>query len=281
MSYRQFKVWLLLPQILIDLLLSKIFNFIPGLWFKYKEYAAIIDTETSFNSGQGDLLKNKPIKLSIQDVTNKKIRRSIRFLKLFGKWNIYTFDKLHENREPIYITKDELNIDDRYFGERISDYNVNELCKPKNSRKLKKSGKTIDQLEPQYWIIVAKYSDNHKKMTEERKNRYNSRTKKDLEKLVDKCIKEDNILGRSNSITGEWNNEPVAFKVVRANRIDLFQILINACDDEDLKEMINVVISNDGWEAPNKYKDTNGYKTLLNQAKSDEMKELIKKYYKD
>jgi hypothetical protein len=281
MNYRQIKCWLLLPQILIELLLCKIFNFVPGIWFKYKSYAAIIDTNTSFNNGHGDLLKDKPIKISIQDITNKKIRKTLKFLSIFGKWNIYTFDRISNNRKPIYITKDELKKDDRFFGERISDSNVDDLYTYKNIRKLKKSGKTIDQLEPQYWVIVAKYSDNHKKMTEERQNRYNSRTKKDLEKLVDYCIKEDNILGRSNSITNEWNNDPVAFKVVRANRIDLFQKLITACDDEDLKEMINVVIDYDGWEAPNKYKDSNGYKTLLNQAKSDEMKELIKKYLTD
>lgn len=51
--------------------------------------------------------------------------------------------------------------------------------------------------------------------------------------------------------------------------------LIDSCDEEDRKEMLNMVIDDNGWKAPERYKNTIGYDTLLNQAKTEEMKKLI------
>ena len=85
-------------------------------------------------------------------------------------------------------------------------------------------------------------------MRQERDKSY-VRNRKNLEKAVDKAIKNDNLTGRFSQIKNEWNYDPIIYKVVRADRIDLVQKLIDSCvDNEDIKDMINQEIDSDGWD---------------------------------
>ena len=45
---------------------------------------------------------------------------------MFENWNIYSFDEKRtpENRQAFYISKDELKNGDIYYGERLSDHDV-------------------------------------------------------------------------------------------------------------------------------------------------------------
>jgi len=274
-SWRQVKMWLKLPQVLFEMILSKIIDFVPRLGLKYDSMAAKIDTGTSFNNGHGDVLEYEPIKLTLSDIKNDKMRKTLKMTGIFDEWNIYTFDYVHDKRQPIYITKDELHKGDHYHGERISDSDVDKNYGRSKRRYLKSKGvKDISELEPQFWVVCAIHDEEHEEMRKERNTRYKNSAIKALEKNVKKAIKNDNILGRSSSFTDEWNNDPIAFKVVRADRVDLMQQLIDGCiDSEEKEKMLNDTIDSEGWSARSGY----GEKYLPETIKSVEMAKLFVK----
>ena len=275
-SWRQVKAWLKIPQILFEMILSKLIDFVPRLGVKYDSMAAKIDTGTSFNSGGGDVMKEEPIKLTIDDVKNDKMRKTLKMTGIFDEWNVYTFDRQQENRQPIYITKDELHKGDHYYGERISESTVDKNYGRGERRYLKSKGaENISELEPQFWVVVAVHSEEHDEMSKEREARYTEKEQKDLEKHVKKHIKEDRILGRSSSFAGGFNNNPIAFKVVEADRIDLMKQLIDGCiDNDEIDNMVNANVDSDGWET-----SSNGWdKYLPTTIKSVEMAKLLTPY---
>jgi hypothetical protein len=273
-SWRQVKGWLNIPRMIFEKILSKLIKFVPLLSLRYNELAAKIDFDKSLSI---NTFKEDPIKLGLMDIKNDNLRNTLAATGIFKKWNVYTFNRTHENRQPIYISKDELKKGDEYYGERISDSDVDKNYGKNKRRFLKSKGaEELSEIEPQFWVIVAKKTDKHDKMKKERDSRYNSKTIKALENAVKEAIKDDNILGRSNSFTGSWSHLPIAFKVVEADRIDLLQQLIDGCIDyQDRKDMLNNVIDSEGWSKDKKYYDGNLYKCLLDYAKSDEMKKFI------
>jgi hypothetical protein len=105
-------------------------------------------------------------------------------------------------------------------------------------------------------------------MRKERDIAYNKKENKELEKAVNAAIKE-NRYKRSRSFTGEWNNDPILFKVVRANRLDLFNKIMNVVSKDEAKELISMKINSDGWE------DNYYGKSILKDSKSEEMTNSI------
>jgi hypothetical protein len=282
---RLVRTWLMLPSVLFGLLLHKLVNFVPRILFRYNEYSARIDMDLSISTYKID--KDSLKQISLNDIKNKNLRRSLKATNIFNNWKVYYAYTTTENktcnvddslRDVIYITKDKLKVGDEYSGQRISEHEIDKRYGKLRKKYLKKLNiKNFNEIEPQMYLIVAKKTHRHDDMKKEREIRYEKKKRSALEKLVKKCIKDDDIIGRSNSITGMFNYDPVAFKVVDADRLDLMQKLIDACDDEELQEMLTVVLDSDGWESPEVYKDTNGYRTLLRIAKSEQMKELIQK----
>jgi len=277
-SWRQVKPWLKLPKYLLDKLLGLILPYIPRLPFMYDELSANIDLGKSLSLST---VKDEPIKLTLDDVKNDKVRKHLKMTNFFNNWNVYTFDReKYEGRVPVYITKDELKIGDEIHGERISESEVDKNYGMKNKRKYFKSKgvKNISELEPQFWVVAAKHTEEHDKMKDERSERYDKKTKKELDKLVNKCIKDDNLWGRTKQIFNQWDNKPIIFKVVEADRIDLAKKLIEACEDEeDLRKMINVKIDGEDWPftGDKRWKDD---KDVFDYVKSDEMRELLEPY---
>ncbi len=279
-SWKQVKAWLRIPEIIFDLLLQKLIKNVPRLGVKYDVLSANIDTGRAMGH---NILKQEPIKLTLNDIKNDNVRKTLKISGILKEWNVYTFDREHENRQPIYITKDELKKGDRYYGERISDWQVDDLYKPKNKRKLRKTGKEMHELEPQFWVVAAVHTEEHDKMDKDRKERYNKKERKALEKLVKDEINKAEFTGRTNSIYMQWNYDPLVYKIIYADRVDLMQKLIDACEKldgkEGVEEMLKQAIDKDGWHVDyEKYGSFNDVKTPLKEAKSDEMKNLIKKY---
>lgn len=240
-SWRQVKTWLQIPSVLFERLLNKIVGFVPQLNFKYDELSAKIDT--GIGIGPAIILESEPQKLKLSDIKNTKMKNTLKATGLFKSWNVYLLYNIGErkfniddnNRDVIYITKDELKKGDAVYAERVSDnkYN-NKDWKDKRKRKdMRRNGVQYSDLEPQMFVVTAIETDEHEKMSVERKERYNKKQTKDLEKLVNNCIKNDDILGYSKSIAGDWSRDPVIAKVVRADRIDLAEKLINGCYDSN------------------------------------------------
>ena len=68
-SWRQVKSWLKLPQLLLEMLLHKLINFVPRLGLRYDELSAKIDLGHSNTIGY--ILEEEPVKLTLNDIKNK------------------------------------------------------------------------------------------------------------------------------------------------------------------------------------------------------------------
>ena len=245
-SWRQAKYYFRLPFAILEKILSKLINYVPFLNLRYDELAAKIDFSTGLTPYK---MKDDINEISLDDIKNNKLRNSLKATGLFSNWNIYySSTKTQDNKDKIYISKDKLEKGNLYYSQRldIDDKNSNQI-----------------------YVIAAVKTSEHDEMQKERDERYNIRKDKALEKAVNLAIKE-NHYERSSSFTGEWNNEPILFKVVRADRIDLFNKIINNLPEDKVKKLVSMKIDNDGWVT----KYFNG-RDLLSQSKSKEMTDLI------
>lgn len=282
-SWRQVKAWLKLPQVLIEMLLQKIIKFVPRIGLRYDELAAKIDLGKGLSPYK---IEDDLEKLTLNDIKNDNLRRTLKTTGIFDKWNVYyahTVDPEQKyniddrGRDVIYITKDELKKGDTYYGERISEHYIDKKYLRSTRKLLKSKGaEKFSDLEPQMYIVVAAHSKEHEEMRKERDVRYEEKKKKALEKAVEKAIKNEDILGRSSSFAGEWNNNPIAYKVIDADRVDLMKKLIDGCfDAKELDDMVNDVINNEGWTSKYGYSDSN---YLPQNIKSIEMAKLLVNY---
>jgi hypothetical protein len=278
-SLRRFRGILKIPEILIEMVMSKIIDYVPRLGFLYDKLSAKIDTDSSISPSK---VKSDPIKITLDDIKNEKIKKTLKLTGIFNSWNIYTFDRLNDNRQPIYITKDEIELGDIIYGERVSDHYVDSNYSSKKSKRyLKSKGVShISEIEPQFWVVAAKKSDRHDKMETERQDRYDKKRRRELEKLVDEEISEASFTGRTRHIYGQWNNNPLIFKIIEADRIDLMKKVIDACRSVDgwdgVKELIHQAIDFEGRVVDyDKYSKFNDVKTPLKLAKSAGMKRLL------
>lgn len=274
-------MWLYLPIFWVDLLLSVIFRYIPSLNFQYLKLSARIDIGSSLGSNK---LKYIPIKLKLKDIKNRKVRYSLFLSGIFKKWNIYhmynigvrTFNIQDNNRDVIYITKDIIKENDIVYGERLSDWKVNKNYEGKKSKRFFRSvnleSDEFYKIEPQMYVISAVETFRHTEMKIERDKKYKINCYNDMTKKVKKCIKDDNLFCRS-SIKGDYTSYPIFHKVVKGDRIDLAKLMLNSCYDlEEKNKLVTYGVYSDGWETT--LKPT----YPINLVKSDEMKELIKKW---
>jgi len=274
-SWRQVKLWLNLPKYIIGKLFSYITDYVSVLDIRYDVISAKVDTNQSINY---DILKEEPIKLTIDDLKNMRIKNTLKFKSFFNEWNIYAFDREYENRTPVYITKDELKIGDKIVGERLSDHDVDSKY-----LKIKYTRDEMSKKEPQFYIVAAKYSNEHKEMRNERDIRYKEKIHKGLKKQLKKAIK-NNDFRETNHTTGNWNRRPIAYKIAEHDDIELMKLLIEKTDKNKKIEIFNQVIDDDGWVRISKQSDYErectyySKYTVMSYVKSDEMLKLIEPY---
>ena len=248
-SWRKAKAYFRIPQILIETILKKVIGFIPKLSILYDELSAKIDINKALSP---NTIKDDIQKLTLNDIENKSLRNTLKTTGIFDNWNVYLVRKTKDlsgksknEKDVLYITKDELHKGDLTYGDRIS----------------------VDS-DTQIYVISAVHSDRHEEMKKERDISYANKKKKGLEKEVNKCIKK-NEFDITSSFAGEWNHDPILFKIVRADRVDLFDKVISALKDR-AKEKVEIKIDSEGRQT--KY---TGH-TLLNIVKSDKMKKAIR-----
>lgn len=271
-SWRQVRLWLNIPKLVMEKLLHLLTGFVPKLKFEYDKYAAKIDDDSGLSP---NIIKEDPIKLTLDDIENKRMRNTLKATNILNDWNIYTFDRKYENRQPIYITKDELKKGDKYYGGRIGEHTVDSEYKSNNRKRLlrKKGVEDFSEIEPQFWIIAAVHTDNHDEMSKEREVRYKKNRDKKLEREVKKAIKDGDFSGYPY---------PIAFKVVKEDRVDLMKNIIDgAYDDQELNDIINSLVTDDGHiKLPNKFgRKYYNDESLMDIVKSDEMRKLIEPYF--
>lgn len=249
-SWRKIKAYLSIPQIIIEKLLSKLIKFVPYLNLEYDELAAKIDFDKSLNIP--NTVKNEPKKLTLDDIENVTLRNSLKLTGLFNNWNVYflrtNIDASDEKEKNVlYISKDEMKKGDNYYSDRLSISNDNQI-----------------------YIIFALKSYRHEEMGKERAISYKKKKDKKLEKEVNKAISE-------NKYNRRWSdgNEPVLFRVVKENRLDLFNKIIKSVSKDKAKELLSMKITDDGWT------DSVFGKTVLDYANtkqyhvSEELKNAI------
>lgn len=282
MTKRIISAWLYAPVFLTNILLSKIFRYIPSLNFSYLVLSARIDTGKSLG---GEKRKHVPIKLKLSDVKNRKMRYSLFLSGIFKKWNIYYIRNIGEmktcniqdnKRDVIYITKDILTENDIIHGERFSDWKINHNYEGKKSKKFFRSiNLEYDEfykIEPQIYVISALDSFRHKEMRIERDIKYKKDCYKDLTKKVKKSISDDNLFG-SYQVKGYFNRTILFHNVIRSNRIDLAKLMLNSCYDiQEKQKLVIYKVDSDGHQT--KYSGTSPIDIVV----SDEMKELILKW---
>lgn len=197
---KSINIYYFLPIILFRYLFDKIFNTYISVSTKYK----IISGEYYTNKGFG--FENKfecKRKLKIKDITNKKLRYSLYLTSLFKPWHIYLMNEGKNTttdlnkRESIYISRDKLEPGDKYTGERIRESEFNKLFKNKYRKQRRKLGvyNSSDhyKLEPQFYVVMIKYTDLQYKLKEYSKLKYEYKKEKELKKAVDTAIKTSNF----------------------------------------------------------------------------------------
>jgi len=275
-SWRQVKAWLKIPQILMERLIGKITGYVSELGIKYDQLAANIDLGSGLIP---TVIKQDPEKLTLDDIKNDRLRNSLKVSGILNKWNVYylyTIDpnstRVDNSRDVLYITKDELKKGDKVYAERLSERKFNkDINDKRKSKQRERDGVEISDIEPQMYIVAALETEEHDKMRDERNYRYTKKKSKELEKLVDKKIREDDILG---IVRHTFGYIPIGFKVVEEDRVDLMKKLIdNSFDDDEKRKLLTMAIDDEGWIVPKR-----GYISeinLMDEVKSDEMRDLI------
>lgn len=220
-SWRQAKAYLRIPNLIVDLALSKLLNYIPKLNFLYDSMAAKIDTGTSFNSGHGTEI-NCPIQeIKLEDIKDEKVKRSLKLSGLLKDWHIYKLDRVsHDGKTPIYISKDILKQGDKIHGERLPD-NIDKndpyvngiIVPPEDYKKM-----------TEFYVVAAKHSIEHDVMKDERNDRYETKKYKEYKEKVDKAIKSKYFMGRTSG--GDFT--PLFHNLIKNNYVDLVKQCLDA-----------------------------------------------------
>ncbi len=174
-SWRQAKAYLRIPGLLIDTAMSKILNYIPRLNTLYASMAAKIDTGTSFNSGHGTSINCKIEKITLSDIKDDKVGKSLMLSGLLKNWNIYKLDRENQGKTPIYISKDELKQGDPIHGERLH-----------------------QDSDTEFYVVAAKHTSEHDEMGVERRGRYDKKKYSGYKSKVDKAIEDNYIMTRTS-----------------------------------------------------------------------------------
>lgn len=224
-SWRQAKAYLRIPNLIVDLALSKLLNYVPKLNFLYDSMAAKIDTGTSFNSGQGNQI-NCPIQeIKIEDIQDQKIKKSLKLSGLFKDWHIYKLDRPNNGKTPIYISKDILHEGDMVHGERLPD-----TIDKNDTYAVALDNGTINPpadyiKSTEFYVVAAKHSIEHDTMKGERNERYEKKKYKEFKEKVDKAIKHHKyFMGRTSG--GDFT--PLFHNLIKNNYVDLVKKCLDA-----------------------------------------------------
>jgi hypothetical protein len=221
-SWRQTKAYLKIPALIVDTALSKILNYIPKLNFLYNSMAAKIDTGTSFNSGHGQKIDVNIQEITLSDIKDNKVKKSLMLSGLLKNWKVYRLDRVsHDGKSPIYLSKEDLKKGDFVHGQRLS----------------------TDEKNVEFYVVAAKHTEEHKEMSKERNERYKNKKYKEYNDKVNKAIKIGRFMGRSSG--GDLS--PLFHNLIKEGFLDLVKkCLDNQKDSEKKRQMIVFTYNSDG-----------------------------------
>lgn len=244
---RSINIYYFLPIILFRYLFDKIFNTYISISTKYNIISGKYFTDKGFG------FKNKfkcKRKLKIKDITNKKIRYSLYLTSLFKPWHIYLMNEGKDTttdlnkRESIYISRDKLEPGDFYTGERINEFYFNKLFKPKYRKQRRKLGvyKYIDhyKLEPQFYVVIIKYTDLQYKLKEYYSARYKYKKEKELKKAVNLAIK-TSIFNSRRSFTGKLGGTSLIEHLLHEKEYDYLHEIYGSLDEYDKERFVDIL----------------------------------------
>ena len=279
-NWRKIKYFLRIPGAILDVLLSKVLNYVPILNLKYDELCAKFDSNRSIphlSEIEEDIKK-----ISLSDIKSTKMKMSLIKSGLLKSWNIYyvkTFGEskgtsYNNNRDFIYLSKDELKKGDHVMKDRFNDH----FFFDKDN--IDKYGKDL----PEVFVLVTHPTIEHDELKHDRKS---SRLKKEhykYSKLLDGAIKDSNLprswrTSDKPSMFSTYHEygktEFLLHGLIKRGYIDLVQKYLNNCDsDEDRIKLVNMFIS-DGKETKHRDYDT---KMSFDLTKSDEMRSILVKW---
>jgi hypothetical protein len=275
--WKKTKIWLMLPWLLLDkFVFSRMFSYISLLSFNEKKMSGKLYDDVS---NIPIPIKSSLKRISISDIDNKKLKRTLRLTSLFRPWYVYfvrinSSKGVDNNREVIYLSRKPIRTGEKIYTNRISDSDLDKnYLTYRIKRFLRKHSLGRDEfykIESQLYVMVAKKTLLHDKLREKQKEAYERRKKKVLEKTVYKAIKRGTLFTYSTFL-GSFNSDlPLFHKVVESGRTDLVKKMLDATYDEnERKELIN-------------YKARRTYEGNLpiQYAETEEMKELLNNYGK-
>ncbi len=251
-SWRQTKAYLRLPALLIDTIMSKVLNYIPKLNMTYDSMAAKIDTDTSFNSGYGNTIKDNIEKINLSDIKDSKVRKSLILSGLLKDWNIYKLDRENQGKTPIYISKDELKKGDPIHGLRIS-----------------------QDADTEFYVIAAKHSSEHEEMRAERSSRNAKKRYNELKSKLTKSIsrKGTHLFDHIMTRTSMGNFTPLFHTLIKEGYLDLVKIAFESISNDYGKRLVLV----HKYDSDGDYTVSDKGESALNLKTTDEVKSFLDK----
>lgn len=277
-NWRKIKYFLRIPGAILDVLLSKVLNYVPMLNLKYDEISAKFDSNHSIPHPKK--IEEDIKKISLSDIKSTKMRMSLIKSGLLNSWNIYyvkTFGEskgtsYNNNRDCIYLSKDELKKGDRVIKDRVNDHFF-----------LDKDIKYKKEDLPEVFVLVTHPTIEHDELKNDRKSTKLKKEHDKYSKLLDDAIKDSKIqknYGGNPSMFSTYHvyGETVFLlhELIKRDHVDLVEKYLDNCDsDEDRVKLVNMFISN--GEYVSKYRD---YETHMSfdLTRSDEMKNLLIKW---
>jgi hypothetical protein len=156
-----------IPQAIIGFIGKKLLGVYPLLNLKWREMKRATTglKDSPFSTGSTGIMKHELVKISIDDLPENKLKLAM-FLR---DWNVYLAKDYkskgggeHGNigRQVIYISKDEIKIDDTYRGERLHDSDIyphEDFIMKKNSKGTYYPSKLKEPEDFPMILMVAKY----------------------------------------------------------------------------------------------------------------------------
>ena len=158
-----------IPQAILGFLGKKLLGIYPMLNLRWREMKRATTglKDSPFSTGDTNVMKHELTKVGIDDLPENKLKLAM-FLR---DWNIYLAKDYKSTgggehgkigRDVIYISKDEIKLDDTYRGQRLSDsdiYPEDDFIMSKNSKGKPYPSKLKDPANFPMIIMVAKYDE--------------------------------------------------------------------------------------------------------------------------
>ena len=245
---KSINVYYMLPIIFFRYLFDKVFNTYIKISTKYKVISGKYYTGKGFSFETKFKCKRK---LKIKDIKNKKLRYSLYLTSLFKPWHIYLMNEGKDTttdlnkRESIYISRDKLETDEQYIGERIHENDLNKLFKNKYRKTRRRkynvhNSSEYYKIESQFYVVIVKFTDLQRELKKYAKNKYEYDKQKELKNAVNKAIKTSNFNTGRNFI-GKYLGASLIEHLLYYKEYTYLHNIYNSLDYLDKENFVDIL----------------------------------------